>query len=150
MPGKARKYWLWFVVVGVLMLGIILTLGRSGGISTSGIAFRSEEKSDPEWERTKAAAAGAIVLRQSMRNPDSFKLARVLKFPNGAICYEYRAQNGLGGTDVERAVLPKSPAVVFTKAMGSAFSDEWSRSCLGSGTDVTDQVEAIVDRFKDH
>jgi hypothetical protein len=91
------------VVTGILVVGIVLTLARP--TNAPGIAFRLPDKPDPDFERNKAAAAGAIVLRKQMRNPDSFKLASVLRFPDGAVCYEYRAQNGTGGMNVERAVL---------------------------------------------
>jgi hypothetical protein len=120
MPGKYRQYMLWFVVTGALLVAIILTLAGPAKTSSPGIGFRLDPE-HPEAERTNAAAVGALVLRRSMRNPDSFELTRVSRFPNGAMCYEYRTRNVLGVASLERAVMPKLPDHVLTESMGGAF-----------------------------
>jgi hypothetical protein len=60
-----------------------------------------EKRSEENYAR---AATGAKILKSSMRNPDSFKLSEVLVMSDGSVCYEYRAQNGFGGINVEHAV----------------------------------------------
>lgn len=48
---------------------------------------------------------GLNLLLDSLRNPDSLQLESATAMPNGAACFEYRAQNGFGGFSKETAVL---------------------------------------------
>ena len=70
------------------------------------------------------AARGAEALKESMRNPDSFKLSSAFFMPNNAVCYQYRAQNGFGGMNVEEAVLTPKNALRNDRA-------SWARYCAG-------------------
>jgi hypothetical protein len=92
-----------------------------------------KQKRDATFTR---AAVGAKQLRSSMRNPDSFKLSEVLLMGDGAVCYEYRAQNGFGGLNVGQAVL--SPKGQFKVSDSSGFTRLWNKECAGkTGTDET-------------
>lgn len=82
---------------------------------------------------------GAKALKNAMRNPDSFKLAQVLVMPDGGVCYGYRAQNGFGGMNGERAVL--SPDGTMRTDDSDGFSRAWHRECAGkTGDDKTWEV----------
>ncbi len=75
------------------------------------------------------AIAGALTLKQSMRNPDSFKLSSVLVIKgSGAACYEYRAQNGFGGMNIGHAVLSSRGRDLRTNEM-PGFRKLWKKEC---------------------
>jgi hypothetical protein len=61
------------------------------------------------------AVRGSVLLRNQMRNPDSFVIERVftLKNKKGAeiTCFEYRSRNGFGGMDRVTALYTGKPHV---------------------------------------
>jgi hypothetical protein len=87
------------------------------------------------------ATAGAITLKKSMRDPDSFKLESALVIEGtGAVCYEYRAKNGFGGTNVGQAVLA-SDGKNFRSSTMDGFSRLWNKECAGKkGTDAATAI----------
>ncbi len=47
-------------------------------------------------------------LKEAMRNPSSYETVNALfSRATGAVCIEYRAENGFGGMNVEHAIIPK-------------------------------------------
>ena len=77
------------------------------------------------------ATSGAIMLKNSMRNPDSFKLESALVINGtGAVCYDYRAQNGFGGINAEHAVL-SGDGKQFKTSSTEGFSKLWNVECAG-------------------
>jgi len=86
--------------------------------------------------RFQLAVAGAKSLKEAMRNPDSFKLVKVITLDDGTSCYEYRAQNGFGGMDVGRAVVTPKGRISISDSDG--FASTWNKSCANkSGEDNT-------------
>ena len=81
-------------------------------------------------DKKMVASLGAYTLKSSMRNPASFQLIKVFAMPNGAYCYEYRAQNGFGGMNVELSVL--TPKGNMTENTGT-----YNKYCVGTGLDLT-------------
>jgi hypothetical protein len=93
---------------------------------------------DKKFEETKALAIGTLMLKSAMRNPDSFQLISASIMPKG-FCYEYRAQNGFGGLNVESAVM-YGPLILRTEK-SRGFVEAWNTYCAGkSGRDLTTQV----------
>ncbi len=93
---------------------------------------------DKAFNRKKGAAIGVVMLKSRMRNPDSFQLVSVLAMPKGRYCYEYRAQNGFGGMNVENAVLYE-PMILTTDHAA------WNKYCARkTGIDLTDDVESLI------
>jgi zinc-ribbon domain len=89
------------------------------------------------------AAAGAKILHDSARNPDSFKLVQVLTMSDRTACYTYRAQNGFGGMNVGYAVL--SPTNEFKTDEMQGFHVLWNKLCAHkSGTDRTQAVAYAI------
>jgi hypothetical protein len=89
------------------------------------------------------AAAGAKNIRNAMRNPDSFKLAQVLMMHDGAVCYEFRSQNGFGGMNVGHAVL--SPSGQLRTNETSGFGALWNKECADkTGIDETEQLGYVT------
>ena len=138
---RARRNWLWIAVGAVVVLAIISKQDRSGtAVEPSNPAAKAA--SDKKFDETKIAALGLSELRAAMRNPDSFQLSSIAVMPKGAVCYEYRAQNGFGGMNVENAVL----AGAVLKLHGSdGFASLWNRQCVGkTGRDITEDVRALM------
>lgn len=74
------------------------------------------------------AMIGGATLKKSMRNPDSFKVESALAMETtGAVCYEYRAQNGFGGMNMENAVLTATGD--FKTESMDGFSRLWNKNC---------------------
>ena len=95
-----------------------------------------KEAKEKEQVRIAFAAGGAKQLRDAMRNPDSFKLTQALIMGDGAVCYDYRAQNGFGGMNAEKAVL--APDGRFATTGSDGFHALWNKECADkTGLDET-------------
>ncbi len=89
------------------------------------------------------AAAGAKMLHDAARNPDSFKLVQVLTMSDGTACYTYRAQNGFGGMNVGYALLSSANDLKTDDMRG--FHALWDKVCAHkSGTDRTQTVAYAI------
>lgn len=87
------------------------------------------------------AQAGAAMLKRAMRDPDSFKLSQALVIDgSGAVCYEYRAQNGFGGLNVGHAVISPDGKLFKTENDGG-FRALWNKECANKvGLDAADAI----------
>jgi hypothetical protein len=105
--------------------------------------FNKEKEARAKQDQLTLDAANlALQLRRSARNPDSFVLERVLIMPSGAICTEYRAQNGFGGMSREQALLIGQQFLTVT---ADDFELKWNIHCGGrTGSDITKKVLAII------
>jgi hypothetical protein len=127
--------------------GFILVIGIFGIIgammtptpSTPAVSLAQQAANQKDEAAFQRAVAGAKQLKQSMRNPDSFVLGQTLIMPSGAVCYDYRSQNGFGGMNAGQAVL--SPTGQFKSDESSGFSTLWNKQCGGkTGADKTWEV----------
>lgn len=82
----------------------------------------------PDDKRIDAAIFGAAAIKRSLRNPASFQLMSANVTQAGAVCYQFRAQNGFGGLNVLRAVRVRS--ITLTSEM-DGFARLWNRECAG-------------------
>ena len=104
----------------------------------------ADAKRKKEEETFVKAQIGAKVLKQAMRDPDSFKLASVLVMDSGAVCYEYRARNGFGGMNVSHAVL-SSDGKTFKGQDEDGFSRVWNKECSGkAGDDIVSTLQRLL------
>lgn len=125
-------------VIGVLVLiGVIGSLTEHKSETALSPAERvTKQKEEAAFDR---AVRGAKALRDSMRDPDSFKLSEALIMPDGTICYEYRARNGFGGMNFGHAAL--SPTGQFRTDEMEGFRALWNKRCANkTGTDKTWEV----------
>jgi hypothetical protein len=112
----------------LIVLGAIVIVRIASPDSPSLVASQvqteatKQQRAKEELEQ-EHAVEGAIALRKAMRNPDSFKLESVHVVESGAVCYQYRAQNGFGGTNLEFAVLPPGAQRFNFNASG------WNAQC---------------------
>lgn len=134
-----RRFAVIFMVVGAL--GVLWSLSMLPSRRSSMPSPTSEED-----EHFKAAVAAAAVLRDSMRNPDSFRLAKAILMKDGAACFEYRAQNGFGGMNVGYAVTSPADQRVFSDEM-PGFHPLFDKECSLSGTDRTSEVEYSMEQI---
>ena len=121
-----------FVIV--VVVSVVSSANRR---NTSGTASASEQdkKSVARWE---IALGGAVTLRKSMRDPDSFKVSSALEMEDGAVCYQYRARNGFGGMNVAQAVFTGDR---FIDESQPAFNKSWKTECAGKiGKDVASEI----------
>lgn len=94
-----------------------------------------------EDKNVVSAANLAIALRNTARDPESFKLAEVLSMPKGAACLDYRARNGFGGMNLESAVVV---GMKFKTKGSDGFTDMWNLYCTKTGNDITSQVSSLI------
>jgi hypothetical protein len=129
--------WFFGVVIVVAFVGAIT--GSNNGTSQPAPSPAEQAANQKDEATFQRAVMGVKQLRSSMRNPDSFKLGQSLIMNDGAVCYDYRAQNGFGGMNVGHAVL--APNGQFKSGESSGFSALWNKECAKkSGTDKTWEV----------
>lgn len=169
LPTPARV-----IAIGLLLFTLVWALYPSGKRPESETLVVSPLQSDPKQARLAAltpeqrieeekkaameaaekkrkhaaiqqASAGAIILKKSMRDPDSLKLESALVINGtGAVCYEYRAKNGFGGMNVGHAVLSADGKQFRTSEM-DGFTKMWNKECANkSGTEAATAIRWFV------
>jgi hypothetical protein len=118
-------------VIGVSFVVVVLILALANVIKDAAVtpsnpaqaAAKAAEES--KWE---TALGGAVTLQRRMRNPESFKVSKVLEMSSGSVCYEYRAQNGFGGMNAGSAIVYQNHLLDESVP---GFGDVWARECAG-------------------
>ncbi|MFZ0885002.1 MAG: hypothetical protein WAN14_16495 [Candidatus Acidiferrales bacterium] len=127
--------WSFLVVLVLAVIGAMSAPTPSTPV-VSAAQQAANQKDEAAFQR---AVAGAKQLKQSMRSPDSFVLGETLIMDNGAVCYDYRSQNGFGGMNAGQAVL--SPSGQFKSDESTGFTSLWNKQCGGkTGSDKTWEV----------
>lgn len=117
------------VLLGAFIVAIVSTVNRED--NTKPAPPQTPEQIAAKKKKDEAVARaqiGARLLKQAMRDPDSFKLSQALVMDSGAVCYEYRARNGFGGMNVGHAVLSEDAKTFRTNEM-SGFTALWNKAC---------------------
>lgn len=116
----------------VLPMAFGFFMAASDGPTTAATTPKDPVR-DRNIMRTQAAVGQ---LKAAMRNPDSFKLNKVLLMANGDTCFDYRSQNGYSGMSSGRAILINDD-IIIDNAKG--FTAKWNKHCAGkSGEDIAD------------
>jgi hypothetical protein len=132
------------VIVGLMIWGFIKAAGVGSDPTPTAAAppppTREQNIAQAKQEKAfQRAVAGARQLKASMRNPDSFKLGEISVMNDGAVCYDYRAQNGFGGMNVGHAVL--APNGKFKSNDSDGYASLWNKECANkTGADKTWEV----------
>lgn len=80
--------------------------------------------------------AGARMLKDAMKKPETFELIKAIMIDGKVICYEYRARNSFNDRTTEQYVV--------TDKVSSSKAADWNKHCAGkSGTDYT-SVRAVL------
>jgi hypothetical protein len=110
---------------------------RAEAASSAADAAKKAEGSKASL-RAYSAAKGALIVQSEMRNPDSFQLIAVGDMVGGALCYEFRSQNGFGGMETGRASL--------VNKVVSVSEAKYKKECAGkAGADITAQVGGMME-----
>ncbi|HTW64351.1 MAG TPA: zinc ribbon domain-containing protein [Bryobacteraceae bacterium] len=115
------------IVLGIFM-GIGVVVSEIQDRFTKPPTLAEQAKAQIDAANLRIAAGGAKDLRNSMRNPDAFRLSEVLIMKDDAVCYTYRAQNGFGGMNVGRAVMAPDGRFEASEN-GSKFYALWNKEC---------------------
>ena len=128
------------VLGGFMLVGVIAQLS---GPSTSAPASAPPSPGQTAAQKARdtqltLAVTMELALKRAARNPDSLKVSEVLAMEGGAVCMTYRAQNGFGGMNLEKAV---GVGTRMINSTDDAFASAWNKNCAGkSGSDVTDEA----------
>ncbi|WP_255368720.1 hypothetical protein [Polaromonas sp. OV174] len=91
-------------------------------------------KKEAEFQRI---VAGAKVIKQGAKNPNSFSLNSAVLMADGSICYEYRATNSFN------AVVP-GKLVITQNNKATQEGRDWNKFCGGkTGTDYSHARQAL-------
>lgn len=136
-----------WIVAGLGIMVIITLMSENSQQPTKGAGYVAPQKSSAQKRHEAAvqrAAMGAMALKKNMRNPDMFKLSSIIEMSTKALCFEYRAQNGFGGMNVERAVLaPDDKSFLNSSAPG--FDRLWSAWCANkTGSEILNDVQLYL------
>jgi len=103
----------------------------SAGTGTVEVLDFSKEVLAEEESRYVYAKLAVSILRNSMRDPDSFVPESVyINDRPGYACIQYRARNGFGGMNREMAVVNLAGA--------STSAAKWNKQCAGKSLHVVD------------
>ena len=90
------------------------------------------------------AGAGALTLKNAMKDPGAFELKSLVVKPNGTACYEYRAKNSFGATFPGSAVLSSKGKLLTQEQGRNSFVAVWNRECTPAGGDeIADLVKRL-------
>lgn len=90
------------------------------------------------------AGAGALVLKNAMKDPEAFELKSLVVKPNGTACYEYRGKNSFGATFPNSAVLSSKGKLLTQEQSGNSFVAIWNKECTSAGGDeIADLVKRL-------
>lgn len=111
-------------VAGLFAIGIAASLFNTPSRAPEPVASKSPTQvaADAKKEsQFQLVLLGAQALKQSMKNPDTFKLESAVMMDDGAICYEYR------GTNSFNAVVPEQ--IVITEKGAKKDAATWNKRC---------------------
>lgn len=129
----------WSIGLSFVLMIVIIGLAASSSEPTTQKSEAQTQADARDNARYTFAVLGARRLKVAMRNPDSFRLTSALIMTNGAVCYEYRAQNGFGGMNKGQAVL--APHGTFKTDEMDGFAHLWNGECANrTGEDKTWEV----------
>jgi hypothetical protein len=94
------------ILGGVILVGAAIAL--SGGKSEPKPPPTPEARAAAEKASADSAAdlARVCVLRQALKNPDSFKLVQAIRTAAGELCVEYRGTNSFNAVITESVKFP--------------------------------------------
>lgn len=131
------------------IIAIIIAITASWFWFTDGPGAKQPIKPTEQNKKNDAnlnrGLAGALMLKNSMRDPDSLKIEKAILPNHGkSSCYEYRANNGFGGFNVGKAVLIGDGIALITNEQ-AGFLDQWSSLCADkAGRNFTAEARYII------
>jgi hypothetical protein len=106
---------------------------------------KEKARKQVEEEHFQAGVRVALVLRESMKNPDSFNLESVTRTHEGSMCFNYRATNSFNAIIPGQAVIPFSGSAAST---GDAqFISKWNKFCANKPAKTLENVPYAIKNF---
>jgi len=93
------------------------------------------------------ALLGAQQLKQTMKDPESFKLRAAVLMDDGTVCYNYRAKNSFGAELPGSAVIVrrKNDIQLLVEQSSQGFATAWNKRCANkNGEDLTQIIERLL------
>lgn len=87
------------------------------------------------------AVAGAMAIKRSMKDPESFVLRAATIQEDGAVCFQYRGKNSFGATMPGRVVIDPSGKPHAEENRDSTFAAAWAVHCERIGEEVADALK---------
>jgi hypothetical protein len=132
--GKAGKIGIGVATAAFVALGAASIIPRSARAPSA-----ADAKEDMQYkQRSEAAVADGVSLKQSLRDPDSLVFEKILASDDGnVVCVTYRARNGFGGMNRDHAVFNGGP--------GTTSAAPWRKHCAHVMlNDVTEETVRMV------
>lgn len=147
--GNAKRGILWFVLIALALVTWITSLisAPPAIAPTTRTENPAPKPRDPDAEKKfqqeMNAGDAVIILKAAARNPDSFKLEKIVAMKDNVSCLTYRSQNGFGGMNRENALVMGRLLKIESS---DGFRDGWNRYCTHKfGADVTGEVKVLLD-----
>lgn len=141
-PKKPTSMATW--LIGAIVLGGIL-LSVANQPQAPQVAAKTPEQKAATAKKDiqlQMAASGAMNLKKSSKDPDSFELKRVVLHPNGVTCYDFRAANSFNAKLKGSAILTADGKMLIEESGGNKFVDAWNKNCTTpDGDDVADYLK---------
>lgn len=99
------------------------------------LAALERERTARRDAQLQLAGAGAMTLKSSMKDPQSFNLTSLVVKDNGVACYQYRAINSFGAILPSSAVMTAKGKMLSQAHDGNAFVSVWNKECAPAGGD---------------
>jgi len=116
---------------GLFLVGVVaVNSSKSPELARPTVKTEAETKRDAQLTN---AATHAVLLKQSMKDPQSFDLLSLIVQADGAACFEYRSKNGFGAYMKGQAVLSRDGALLTRERDRNKFVKAWNSACLTPG-----------------
>jgi hypothetical protein len=117
---------------------VIATQNKAAAAAVAAKDKADEEKrKQVENARFQSAVWAAITVRESMKNPDSFRLKQTLRKADGSLCFSYRATNSFNAIITGHAVYASGKLAISGNPQ---FATHWAKYCSGKSGDDLDTI----------
>ena len=129
-PAKRTSIVTWLVLGLMLVVGYQMVASPSINDSKPALSEAQLAVKARGDREINLVIAGARMLKQSMKKPETFELVSATMIGDDTICYQYKARNSWN--DVTNG------HYVLSNAVSSADATAWNKLCAGkSGTDYS-------------
>lgn len=142
-----------WVVTGCIGAGLIaaiaLAVDKPTAPPAAPLSPAEQAAQTARYAKQSAAITVAKVIRDGMKDPQSFELKQLVVKDDGTGCYTIRGRNAFNAMLQSHAVLlpGKAPQLLHEDKDGNRFVDAWNKRCnRGNGEDITETAIRLMDR----
>lgn len=129
----------WGIVIVLFFAALPALFIDSPGPPTPEKTAQKRQPSSEEKKRTaqlQLAGLGALTLKKTAKDPESFRLQSAFVKPNGVACFEFRGKNSFGADIPGQAVMLQSGNVYTNNSEDNTrFAAAWNGDCTKAGGD---------------